>query len=345
VVLPITLILPLLLAPERAFSTPPKSNAAELARWNAGPKVGKNNCYNYATNQQNDKYAQPGWTDPLQRQACTPDAGSTEAQYCTKITNRAIKAGEGLTIVAGSATPGDPEPADSNLVALVVSLTKGGTGDYHWYRRDGNGNWSHKPGGGDARTYYGKGTEAAGPKVTDPRDPNQIKPDGYQKFCGYFKVTKPAGDLRGLLACCPAPDNGIRVVSLTYGGLPDPFHDLVGTTASGIISRLPTQSPSNQVPDPHWTAPTGQDAYDLIPGTAFAGSMPQLVRVCEKKVAFYNADGVPPVFYRDDHGLQAYIATSGAVVPGVSVWGLAVLALMMVTGGVLFVRNRLAGRA
>lgn len=314
-----------------ATATPPAADAAELAKWNDSTKVDDNNCYNYGTNSQNNKYAQPGWTDPLQR-SWAGMGTLTAAELCAEITLRAVK--DGLEVVQGSATVGDPEPDDPNLIALVVK-----TGwDYHWYRRDGNDEWSHKPGGGDARTYHGAGSEAAGPKVTDPRDSTQT--EDYNTFCGYFTVSKPAPGLDGLLVSANIPDTGIRCISLENSGRPDPFRDLVGSTALDVILRLPTQEFTNEVSNPGWSVPIGQTAFDLIPGADFVSSMPPLVRVSEGIVAIYSdIEGEPPRFYQDDRGLGAMLQ-DGHDIPTVSAWGLSVMTLLALTAGTVVLGRR-----
>jgi hypothetical protein len=53
--------------------------------------------------------------------------------------------------------------------------------DYHWYRQDKNGCWSHKPGSTAARN-----TDYSGHTISDPRTCNR---GPYTNFCTYM-VTK-----------------------------------------------------------------------------------------------------------------------------------------------------------
>ena len=52
--------------------------------------------------------------------------------------------------------------------------------DYHWYRQDNVGCWSHKPGKTAARN-----TDNSGNRITDPRTCNR---GGYTQFCGYMNT-------------------------------------------------------------------------------------------------------------------------------------------------------------
>jgi hypothetical protein len=68
---------------------------------------------------------------------------------------------------------------------LNISLDPG-LKDYHWYRLDNNGLWSHKPGSTPATTVDGKGNE-----ITDPRNAaNSGIPYKFVAFM-YSKPTSP----------------------------------------------------------------------------------------------------------------------------------------------------------
>ncbi|KAL9957003.1 hypothetical protein ACROYT_G038580 [Oculina patagonica] len=112
------------------------------APWNAANKVKLNNCYNYETNQQTDTCAQPGDRigNPLPRpfydlqvqQAAESDGLVTlKEEYVPEI--------DGTFVIP---------PAHKNaghVVALMVSPPEFGL-DFHMYRLDSDGLWSHKPG-------------------------------------------------------------------------------------------------------------------------------------------------------------------------------------------------------
>ncbi len=332
----------LLLAGSAGFATPPKPNQAELDRWNKNGHKGKNNCYNYATNVLNDKYSQPGGaTDPnWPPQGVGPNL--TADEWCAKIIARAID--DGLTVVQGSSTPGDAEPSDSNLIALVVKpggKGKDGPGDYHFYRRDGNGGWSHKPGGSAARTQQNfDEPPAAGANVTDPRNPAQT--GGYTRFCAYLHV--PKNPPPNLVSFFPdSPHDGVLCIQLEKSGVLETPVEILGQDSMDLLEHLPTQSPSNEVPDPATSSNPRGVVYHLFPGDGLVGQMAPLVWVSQGVVGFYSdQDGVPPRFYADDNGLEAFLRPAH-VVPAVSSWGFVVFVLTITAFGVFVLRSRYAG--
>lgn len=72
-------------------------------------------------------------------------------------------------------------PSGSYKVALVAY-----SGDYHWYRQDADGYWSHKPGTTPVRRY-----DNSGDLILDPQLANR---GSYTTFLGYF-VVSPWGNL------------------------------------------------------------------------------------------------------------------------------------------------------
>jgi len=66
-------------------------------------------------------------------------------------------------------------------VALVISPNW----DYHWYRKDRDGRWSHKMGGTPATNL-----DNSGNIITDPRTADR---GSYTVFCGCFCVSKSKG--------------------------------------------------------------------------------------------------------------------------------------------------------
>jgi hypothetical protein len=142
----------------------------EPDRWNdpyqAGLSYGhqgENNCYNYACNIATDSYAQPGyasgsWPNPMD---------------CAPVSAGALSDGL-VTRADASDSPGKC----AHTVALVIAPGS----DYHWYRLDDNGMWSHKPGGTAARNV-----DAAGNAISDPRTAAR---GPYTVFCGFFTVDR-----------------------------------------------------------------------------------------------------------------------------------------------------------
>jgi len=131
--------------------------------WNIPTVQPYNNCYNYANDNPTNTFAQPGRAagHPAQRMACN------------EVTAAATS--DGLQSVAGFAAT--LKPGAGWYVALVVWPNQ----DYHWYRQDDVGCWSHKPGQTAVRNV-----DNSGNKISDPQRCNR---GPYSDFCGYM-VTK-----------------------------------------------------------------------------------------------------------------------------------------------------------
>lgn len=130
----------------------------EPSSWNGGSMT-MNNCYNYANNKRTNTFAQPGRA-----------SGQTAVgMSCAVVHAAAVR--DGLEPIA------DPyDPSYKTAVALVVAPGE----DYHWYRRDAYGAWSHKPGQTAATNLDNSGSPISDPQYAD-RGP-------YTDFCGYFRL-------------------------------------------------------------------------------------------------------------------------------------------------------------
>ena len=89
-------------------------------------------------------------------------------------------------------------PNKSSKIALVVDEDE----DYHFYRQDSNGNWSHKPGATDV-THI----DATGRPIYDPQLASRLYPGSglhYDQFCSYLcapkaqKITLKRGGKRSI---------------------------------------------------------------------------------------------------------------------------------------------------
>ncbi len=132
-------------------------------KWNNNPTILRNNnCYNYASDKITNSFAQPGrgsgQIGPYPP-SCSGTGAAAQRDGQIPIPNPNIS------------------PAEGQIVALVVSTTPGFL-DYHWYRRDNNGRWSHKPGQTPVRN-----TDNAGRLITDPQT---CARGPYNLFCGWF---------------------------------------------------------------------------------------------------------------------------------------------------------------
>ena len=77
-------------------------------------------------------------------------------------------------------------PVGTYKVALVVGMYDEGKYDYHWYRQDADGLWSHKPGITAARRIDNSGKLIIDPMTADRGD--------YTQFLGYYAVS-PWGNM------------------------------------------------------------------------------------------------------------------------------------------------------
>jgi len=324
--------------PRRAAALPP---SPETDMWNEGPapvqgatetdaafKVRRDawlakraarrtwNCYNYGVNTMTTAGGQPVRAHPGQGRKW-PNLGVaiTAPDMCTKTRDRARA--DGLNPVAWN--PGDAiptPPVGENLVALGgLAGDKGDGADYHWWRLNGDGTWSHKRGGTNAKTTYTDNTGAMPVErnLTDPREAAQR--DGYD-LCGFMSVPK-AGITVGPLAALPTctPQAGTVLVQAEGpSGFPDPQRVLTSTEISQLIFFLPSFSPSNQVPDPSWPALPGSALSGLvvITGVDGFGSIPPDMKVHAGVVEVVHAwpDHGGPVFYRDDNGLESFLLSA-----------------------------------
>ena len=133
----------------------------EPAWWNVPQRQPFNNCYNYATNYRTDTFAQPGLA-----------AGSMyTALNCPSVGQAAVKDDLISTPKANNKCP-----KEGHLVALVIWPGV----DFHWYRKDRNGLWSHKPGGTPVRNV-----DNSNHLIPDPRTANR---GPYTNFCTFMVV-------------------------------------------------------------------------------------------------------------------------------------------------------------
>jgi hypothetical protein len=108
----------------------------EPDKWNVVNVRVNNNCYTYAINLTNF----PGRTRPGRGGAKEPPAPGKPGY--NKANFKAALLADGLTEIDCS----KPCPANSYKIALVLKLMGPGPQDFHVYRQDNGGKWSHKPG-------------------------------------------------------------------------------------------------------------------------------------------------------------------------------------------------------
>lgn len=147
----------------------------EPARWNSAPVIGSTNCYAYAANDPDGH--PPGKPQPGEH--CGHPATDTT---CAEVSRASVC--DGMI-----AAPNPPPPrAGYYPVALVMDPGV----DYHWYRMDDNGQWSHKPGNTAVTNVDASGNPIRNPETAN-RDYGSVN---YRQFCGYFYVPAASGVAR-----------------------------------------------------------------------------------------------------------------------------------------------------
>jgi hypothetical protein len=134
--------------------------------WNIPGVQPYNNCYNYANNQITNTFAQPGRAH---------SAIYTSLQCTGTGAVQPAAVADGLVPVANF--NGTLAPGKGWYVALVIWPNV----DFHWYRQDKSGCWSHKPGGTAARNLDNSGHTIINPQNAD-RGP-------YVNFCTFMVTT------------------------------------------------------------------------------------------------------------------------------------------------------------
>jgi hypothetical protein len=136
--------------------------------WNDDPAVRwNNNCYNYSNNKRTDTFAQPGRASGITLTSANMN--------CADVAPAAIA--DGI-----EAAPSGPCSCCHVRIALVIAPGW----DYHWYRLDADGMWTHKPGPGAATNLDNSNNPISNPETAD-RGP-------YTVFCGYFCVCSSSSE-------------------------------------------------------------------------------------------------------------------------------------------------------
>jgi len=137
--------------------------------WNTAPIQKSTNCYAYAVD---DPNGHPLGGKPQPGVKC---GHPWKTVSCKDVT--AASKCDGLI-----PAPNPPAPKAGYYPVALVSAP--GV-DYHWYRLDNNGTWSHKPGHGTARNV-----DSSGKIITNPETADRSGYPNYSDFCGYFYVPK-----------------------------------------------------------------------------------------------------------------------------------------------------------
>lgn len=135
------------------------------------------NCYTYALNYlatTNRKSQQPGYA--------SGKMVTRETMSKTNIINAVKKDVNYISQVKGFRVAGENEKPKYREYKVALVIAPGV--DYHWYKQDSDGYWSHKRG----ITNVTRG-DASGRSIINPRLANRKYSDvNYSTFCGYYFV-------------------------------------------------------------------------------------------------------------------------------------------------------------
>jgi hypothetical protein len=150
-----------------------------------------NNCYDYATNLKTSTYAQPGYASGNRYSEPPTCAGVGAGAMSDGLKpvdcDRGCGCRECCIKVALVVSPGTPVPVfDQDGYAGYESAYY----DYHFYRVDDNGMWSHKPG-----ARLPTNLDASGNLISDPRTADR---GPYTTFCGCYCVCEGKVTIKGL---------------------------------------------------------------------------------------------------------------------------------------------------
>lgn len=176
--------------------------AYEPEKWNSNSKITTNtNCYYYAINNQLEPKSMQLWRvrygiygglpqpgvycgidiyalkDPQNGyDTVYPGTSKNLIQYVTEQDYAAYNQAHGGGYIFRPIGRNERCPAGSYKVALIVGS------DYHWYRQNPDGFWSHKPGGTEVTNVDEQDNSIIDPQYAEWND-------RYKKFIGYFAVT------------------------------------------------------------------------------------------------------------------------------------------------------------
>jgi hypothetical protein len=163
----------------------------EPDRWNARKEVREtHNCFAYAMNVHDPKQ----FTSCLKSKNCNvpfhqpgsasghPKFSSQKQKTCSDMVGRLL--GDNPTMQVTSFT--DKCPKHTSKIALVVDADE----DYHFYRQDSNGMWSHKPGGTPVTDKDADGKPIYDPKLSNRNYDEKGSKLNYDIFCSYMCVPR-----------------------------------------------------------------------------------------------------------------------------------------------------------
>lgn len=248
--------------------------------WNDGDGIQyRNNCYDYCRNQQTNEFTQPGrqhgWILTRNPYTCAEVTAAAVADGLVRSTKEAA-CGAGCWKVALVI---DPDPADS---------------DFHWYRQDDNGWWSHKEGRRPARD-----TDDSGDRIEDPETADR---GVYTVFCGWFCMcAAAAGRIEQMAETSETTSSAPAAELLLWSGQPNPSIGLEPDELEEVRRRL-ADLPRRE------HAPLGSLGYGGAAvhfGGAPEPGKPDDVRAFDGVVTI--GEGGRVSYYEDKHDLEAWL--------------------------------------
>ncbi len=270
---------------------------AETDAWNDnGPRQILNNCYNYSVNQMNNGFSQIG---------SNSEHPMTPIESCEGYTAALGPKGDGLTPVSDPAQCGP----DQTVVALVHfrpdPCGRGADFGFHFYRLNGNGTWSHKPGSARAEI------------AVDPRIMQHVRVvlycrgnrcwldcEGYEfELCGLFCVPCGYSLRNGLPGVDP---NAIQATVSLYPGRPSPGFTVTDAASIAVIRQMVSAGvPTSPGPEPDHFGYTG---VRLEVGASIKG-LPGSLHVRDGVIEL--SDGSSTAYITDSMDLERYLLRIG----------------------------------
>jgi len=152
------------------------------------------NCYSYAFDRMEinaDKKLQPGELS----------TGKFNTYDCDEILNKLRNDYNTFNIIQ---VPKNYKPPCNHYKIALVIDDLGEEQDYHFYRQDEDGYWSHKPGKEEVRRVDASGNLITDPETADRNydtsndNQNNETDNNYYKFCGYYSVPYEGGPFKRL---------------------------------------------------------------------------------------------------------------------------------------------------
>lgn len=142
--------------------------------WN-NQYVSRYNCYAYSLNTKNYGFMQPG-------QGNENPVTDNDLVHYDRVISKVESDAEEYGFVFQSIGRYEICPAGTYKVALVIDPNT----DYHWYRQNSDGTWSHKPGPGSVTNL-----DYSNKIIIDPMECNRKQSHylNYTVFAGYFAVS------------------------------------------------------------------------------------------------------------------------------------------------------------